>query len=146
MSLLQLFLLSSTQQLLSLLILRPAKLTLTRLQLRLVPSSSSSRTRSTTNTSPRSILQSIRILFPQILTLARLLIIISQRERIIVFFRVWGDGSQGLPFLGCVGVGVVGAVVGGGGVAVEGVDFVYGAGLGGFGLGFEEVGVRWEAG
>lgn len=59
---------------------------------------------------------------------------------------MWGDRSQGLPFLGCVRVGIVGAVVGGGGVAVEGVDFVYGAGLGGFGLGFEEVGVRGEAG
>lgn len=43
-----------------------------------------------------------------------------------------------MPFLG------VGVVVGGGGgvVAVEGVDFVYGTGLRRFGLGLEEVRVR----
>lgn len=47
-----------------------------------------------------------------------------------------------MPFLG------VGVVVGGGGgvVAVEGINFVYGTGLRWFGLGFEEVWVGGQAG
>ena len=47
-----------------------------------------------------------------------------------------------MPFLG------VGVVFGGGGgvVAVEGVDFVDRTGLRRFRLGFEEIGVGWQAG
>lgn len=113
------------QQLLRLLILRPTNLALP--QLRLTP------TLARTNTRPRSALQPLRILFPQILRFAvasgsRLIIIISQCERIIVFFRAGRYGGQWLPFLAVSR-------------AVGGVDFVDGASLGRFGLGFEEVGV-----
>ena len=115
------------QQFLRLLILRPTNLTLA--QLGLLP------TLPGTNTRSRSALQALRIVFPQILRLAgrRLVVVVAQREGIVVFFRVGSDGGQGLPLFAVCG-------------AVGGVDFVDGAGLGRFRLWFEEVGVGGFAG
>lgn len=110
---------STRKQLLRLLILRPTNLILP--QLRLLP------TLPSTNTRPRSALQALRIIFPKIFRLAgRLVVVVAQRKRIVVFFRVGSDGGQRLPLL----------AVGG---AVGGVHFVDGAALRGFGLGLEEV-------
>lgn len=120
-------LLLPTQQLLRILILRPARLTLDRLQ----PLTRRS-ARTSTNAIPRLLFQALGVFFAQILLLALVVVVlvvrVAQRERIVVFLGCGSDGRQRLPFL--LFARFVGRV-----------DFVYGAGLRRLGLRFEEVGV-----
>ena len=90
------------------------------------------------------LLQPIRVLRLSVLALALVVVAVAQTKRVVVLrLGIGRDRGQGLPLLAARLL----RVVVGRGVAVEGVDFVYGAGLGRRdGGGLEEVGVGAGAG